>query len=291
MSAIKRTLGESLFDVFNAIFMIVFCFLCIYPFIYILNISISDGISSAKYGLHLIPKGITFYHYTKIFATPAIPQSFINSIVRTVLGTSLMVVFTIMGAYPMSKSYMPNRKFWTTFIVISMFFNGGLIPNYFLVKSLHLTDTVWSLILPGLINTFYLIVARNFIMTVPESLEEAAKIDGANEIRILISVVLPICKPIIATVALWAAVYHWNAWFDCMIYITDANKSVLQVVLFRIINSGSYDLVTGDFANKQTYPEVVKACTIIVTVLPIVMVYPFLQKYFIKGMLIGSVKG
>jgi putative aldouronate transport system permease protein len=202
-----------------------------------------------------------------------------------------MVTFTILGAYPLSKPYMPNRKFWTTFILISMFFNGGLIPNYFLVKYLHLTETVWSLILPGLINTFYLIVARNFIMTVPESLVEAAKIDGANEIKVLISIVLPICKPIIATVALWAAVYHWNAWFDCIIYITKPEKSVLQVVLFRIINSGSYDLVTGDFSNKQTYPEVVKACTIMVTVLPIVMVYPFLQKYFIKGMLIGSVKG
>jgi putative aldouronate transport system permease protein len=172
-----------------------------------------------------------------------------------------------------------------------MFFNGGLIPNYFLVKYLHLTETIWSLILPGLVNTFYLIVARNFIMTVPESLLEAAKIDGANEIRILASIVVPVCKPIIATVALWAAVYHWNAWFDCMIYITKPERSVLQVVLFRIINSGSYDLVTGDFSNKQTYPEVVKACTIMVTVIPIVMVYPFLQKYFIQGMLIGSVKG
>jgi len=287
----NRSLGETTFEVFNTVFMIIFSLLCIYPFVYILNISISEGSSAAEYGLHLIPKGVTLKYYKFIFSTDAIMMGFLNSVIRTFLGTTLMVMFTVMGAYPLSKKYMPNRRFWTTFILITMFFNGGLIPNYFLIKNLYLLDKIWALILPGLVNTFYLIVTRNFMMTIPDSLEESAKIDGANDLKILIHIILPVCKPILATIALWSAVWHWNSWFDSLIYISNPKLTVLQVILFRIINAGSSVVVTGSLTENMPYPDVIKSCTIIVTLLPIVAVYPFLQKYFIKGMLIGSVKG
>jgi len=288
----RMSKGEAVFEILNIIFMIMFSLLCLYPFIYILNISISEGISPAQYGLNILPKGVTLRFYKNVFATDAIYMGFLTSVFRTVAGTLLMVTFTILGAYPLSKKYMPSRKFWTSFILITMFFNGGLIPNYFLIRYLGLIDKIWSLILPGLINTFYLIVTRNFMMTIPEDLEESAKIDGANSIKILISIILPVCKPILATIALWSAVYHWNSWFDCLIYITNPKLAVLQVILYRIVNAGSNVVVTGSLSGDEApFPEVLKACTIIITILPIVVVYPFLQKYFIKGILVGSVKG
>jgi len=290
MYVCKKSPNEKLFDILNYTIIVVFSILCLYPFVYIFNISISEGSSAAKYGLHLIPQDITFRYYAKMFGTNVVLMGFINSVIRTVMGTALMLIFTILGAYPLSKKDFPNRQFWTTFILITMFFSGGLIPNYFLVKGIGLYNSIWALILPGLINTFYLIVARNFIMTIPDSLEESAKIDGANDIRILISIILPVCKPILATIALWAAVYHWNAWFDCLIYISNPNKTVLQVVLYSIVNAGSVQVLTGNLSDETPYTAVIKCCTIMITVIPIVVVYPFLQKYFITGMLIGSVK-
>lgn len=285
------SLSDKAFDVFNIAFMICLSIVCIYPFIYILNISISKGISAAQYGLHIIPKGVTLEYYAKILRNGAIVTGGINSVIRTVVGTFLMVVFAVMGAYPLSKKHMPNRMFWTGIVIFTMFFEGGLIPTYLLVKSIGLIDSRWALILPGLVNTFYMLVTRNFLMTIPDSLEESAKIDGANDIVILIKIILPVCKPILATIALWSAVWHWNAWFDCLIYITKQNLIVLQVVLFRVVSMGMSQTVSQSSFDDMPYPEITKACTIIITMLPIILVYPFVQKYFIKGILIGSVKG
>lgn len=287
----KKSIGEYTFDVFNVTFISIFLLLCLYPFIYIFNTSISSATSAAAYGLHILPKGPTFKYYLQVFKSDAIFIGIGNSVFRTVFGTSLMLLFTVMGAYPLSKKHFPNRRFWTTLVVITMFFDGGLIPNYFLVKSLHLTETRWAMILPGLVNTFYVLVMRNFMMTIPENLEESAKIDGANEIVILSRIILPVCKPVIATVALWAAVWHWNAWFDCLIYTTKSSLTVLQLVLYHVVNAGSDQIVTGSLLKDVPYPETIKSCTIMITILPIVMVYPFVQKYFIKGILLGSIKG
>ena len=270
--------------------MVIFAVVCIYPFLYILNLSLSANASVAQYGLNLWPKGgITFDNYLLVFRTKTITSGFINTFTRTAVGTVLMLIFTILGAYPLSKKYFPNRTFWTTFILITMFFNGGLIPNFFLIKTVGLYNKFGALIFPGLINTFYLIIMRNFMMTIPDSLEESAKIDGANDIRILISIVLQVCKPIIATVALWTAVWHWNSYFDSLIYISDEKKQVLQVILYRIINTGSNSDVAA-VTEELPFPEILRASTIMITILPIVLVYPFLQKYFMKGMLIGSIK-
>lgn len=287
----KNTLGENVFDVANLMFLTVFCALCIYPFLYIFNLSISEGLSGSQYGLHLLPKGITFKYYVKTVGSPAVYWGFFNSVFRTVVGTILTTVATVMAAYAISKKYFPNRNFWTTFILIPMFFGGGLIPTYFLIKSLGLIDNRWVLILPGLVSTYNIILMRTFIQNIPDSLEESAKIDGANEVIILFKIILPICKPILATIALWTAVGHWNAWFDSILYITSDKKVVLQVVLQQIVTMGTVRLATNAMSQNEPPPFTIIACTIMVTTLPILLVYPFLQKYFIKGIMIGSLKG
>ncbi|HOJ10878.1 MAG TPA: carbohydrate ABC transporter permease [Clostridiales bacterium] len=291
MSTVKRSSGEMVFDVANAICLIIFSLLCIYPFLYVFNISVSKGASSAQYGLNLLPKGFTLEYYKQLFRTDAILTGLKNSVLRTISGTFLAVLVTSCGAYPLSKKYLPNRKFWTTIILIPMFFGGGLIPTYLLIKSLRLIDTRWVLILPGLVSTYNLILIRNYMISLPESLEESAKIDGANDIIILFRIILPICKPILATVALWVAVGHWNAWFDSLLYITKKELVVLQVVLYQVLNWGSERTVTGTMDNYNPAQEIIKACTIMVTTIPIILTYPFLQKYFIGSIMVGSVKG
>lgn len=255
------------------------------------NISISEGASSAQYTFSILPKNPTLANYKFALGTSAIPTGFKNSIIRTVVGTALSVIMTACGAYPLSKKNLPNRNLWTTIILIPMFFGGGLIPSYLLMKSLNLINTRWALILPGLVSTYNLILVRNYMMSLPDSIEESAKIDGANDITVLFRIVLPISKPILATIALWVAVGHWNAWFDCLIYITKEELNVLQVVLYRVINMGSEQTVTGQFTGEYVYPDALKACVIMITTVPIILVYPFAQKYFIQGIMVGSLKG
>ena len=201
-----------------------------------------------------------------------------------------MLTFMAMGAYALSKKYLPHRGFYTYFIVFTMFFNGGLVPTYMLVKSLGMINTYWALLIPCLINTFSMLIIRNFFMSLPEELEESAKMDGANDIRILFSLVLPLSKPILATIALWSAVYHWNAWFDALLYTQDKSITVLQLFLRRMVidnDSTTMDQMLG----KQVTPDTIKAAIIMMTSLPILCVYPFLQKHFVKGILVGAVKG
>lgn len=291
MAKVKRTTGEVVFDSVNVFILVFFSILCIYPFLYVFNTSLSQGSSSIQYGLNIIPKGITLKYYRQLFSTDAIITGFANSVFRTVVGTVLAVSLTSCGAYALSKKYLPNRKFWMGVVLIPMFFSGGLIPSYLMLKSIHLINTRWVLVLPMMISTYNLILVRNYMMALPESLEESAKIDGANEIVVLFKIILPISKPILATIALWVAVAHWNAWFDCLIYITRKELIVLQVVLYQVINMGKERVVTGTVSNDDVYPEILKACTIMVTTIPIIIVYPFLQKYFIKGIMVGSVKG
>lgn len=291
MRIIRRSAGEIVFDNLNVLFFIIFTMLCIYPFLYMLNVSISSGVAAEKYGFNLLPKGVTLHYYAQMFKTGAVLRGFYNSIIRTVVGTVISVVLTTCGAYPISKKHLPNRNFWTTFILIPMFFGGGLIPTYLVIKSLHIMDTIWVLVLPGAVGTFNLILVRNFIMAIPPSLEESAKIDGANDIIILFRIILPLLKPILATIALWSAVGHWNAWFDALIYISSEKKMVLQVVLYHILTMGTQRLAVGNVSDNIPFPQITKACIIIITTVPIIMVYPFAQKYFIKGIMIGSLKG
>lgn len=285
----RKTTGDLVFDIFNIILMLLVCATMVYPFLYLFAMSFGN---SATMGLNLIPDEFDLSAYERVFRNEYIISGFGNTIVRTVLGTILTVFFSICTAYPLSKANLPNRGFWTGMIIFTMFFSGGLIPSYLLVKGLHLQNTVWSLVLPGLINTFNMIIMRNFFMSIPNSLEESAKIDGANDIKILFQIVVPISLPIIATVLLWSAVGHWNAWFDCMIYVSEPKKQVLQLILYRIVMEGNKEMMDNSINdNYFVSSDAIKAASIVVTTVPIMLVYPFVQKYFVKGVIVGSLKG
>jgi putative aldouronate transport system permease protein len=252
---------------------------------------------ATKGGLHLWPKDFTTDNYFKVFTNNFIWNGYKNTLIRTLIGTPLSLFVTALGAYPLAKKFFPHRTFWTLLIVFTMFFSGGLIPSYLLVKSLGLIDKYAVMIIPGLTSAFNIVIMRNFFMALPEEIEESCMIDGAGRWRIFLTIVLPLSTPILATVALWLAVGHWNAWFDVLLYITDERKFVLQIVLRRIIITGTQqmmDLTTaGTTFVEETLssPEGLKAASIYVATIPILCVYPFIQRYFVKGILIGSLKG
>ena len=291
---IKSTPGEKVFNVFNVLFMILFSAAALYPFLYLLARSFSVPEASFT-KITIVPQGFVWDNYMRVLRNSDIGTGFKNAILRTVLGTCINLAFSVLAAYPLSKKYFPHKNFWTRIIIFTMFFSGGMIPSYLLIKRLNLLNTMWAMILPGAINTYNMIIMRNFFMSLPDSLEEAARIDGANDFVVLCRIILPMSKPIIATIALWSMVGHWNAWFDCLIYITEPSKQVLQVVMRRIVLEGTAQMLnpnSSEFgANEIVNSENIKAATIMVATLPIVMVYPFLQKYFVKGIMVGSLKG
>ena len=287
---IKRTAGDHAFEIVNIFLLVIICISTLYPFLYLISMSFRSAQSSFL-NVSLIPDHPTLENYASILTADYILQSFLVTVLKTVVGTVLSLVAMVCTAYPLSKKYFPNRTLYTGLIVFTMFFSGGLIPTYLLIRSLHLYNTLWALILPGLISTYSMLIIRNFFMSIPEEIDESAKIDGANDIIILFKLILPLSKPILATVVLWQAVGPWNAWFDCLIYITDSGKQVLQVILQRIVNGGTQDLVQQTGVDMAGNPEPIKAAATIVISLLIIAFYPFLQKYFVKGIMVGSLKG
>lgn len=290
----KRLSRTTAFDIINYIFLAVVCLVILYPFLYLAKISFSSMDSYNIPSLSIIPDSFDLRSYGRVFRNEYVILGFKNTIIRTLLGTPLTLIATLLTAYPLSKKYFPNRVFWTGVFVFTMFFDGGLLPNYLLVRGLGLLDKVWALILPKLIVTYTMIIVRNYFMSLPDSLEESAKIDGANDFYILFKIIIPLSAPIIATVSLWTIVDNWNAWFDSLIYMRDVKKHVLQVVLRRIVleNSSQVMELVGTVSDEApTNPENIKAAVVMVTTIPIIVVYPFLQKYFVKGILVGSLKG
>lgn len=218
--------------------LILLCLITILPFMQVLTISISPASVINKYGQHIIPTAIDLSGYKKVFNTPLIWRSYGNTIIRTALGTGISMVLLVLGAYPLSKKYLPNRKLWTGLIIFTMYFQGGLVPLYIQVKALHLLNTIWALVLPPAVSAFNLIILRNFFNALPDEIEESAEMDGASSLQILCKIVLPLSKPVLATVSLWCMVYHWNEWFNCMIYMSDDRKFVLQYVLRQVLFQG-----------------------------------------------------
>lgn len=291
---IKAGIGSRIFDTFNYFCMVLLCIIMLYPFFYLIMLSLTAPQVPLTKG-YFIPPAMTLSNYKQVFSNYYIGYGFINTVMRTVFGTAASVLIMVMTAYPLSKKYFPNRRFWTAFVVFTMFFSGGMIPSYLINSQvLRLDNNFLVLILPGLINTYNMLIARNFFMGLPEELSESGRMDGANETRILFNIILPVSLPIIATLSLWVAVSHWNAWFDSMLYFDDPKRQVLQLVLRRIVLEGSPDLMNIGAANDElntVNPETIKAATTIIATIPIVMVYPFAQKYFVKGMVVGSLKG
>lgn len=286
------SLGDRVFGLVVSIVMLFTLVITLYPFLNILSLSFSGA--GASYGLGILPRNFSLKAYQMVATNPMIWVGYRNTIVRVALGTTLSLLITVPTAYAWSKRELPFRGFFTAIILFTMFFNGGMIPNYMLIRSYGMMNKVWALVLPRLIDTFALIVMRNFFSGVPQSLEESAFIDGAGSFTILLRIVVPISLPIVATVVMWNAVWHWNAWFDAMLYMQDANKKVLQIVLRNIVLEGTQQVIsTADLGNDRgvSNPDVVKAATVIFTTLPILCVYPFVQKYYVKGITVGAVKG
>lgn len=269
----------------------------LYPFVHLISVSFSTPTEAIRPGFHLYPRAISLEAYRKTFDSRQIWIGFGNTAFRTAAGTALSLLFMALTAYPLSKRDLPHRTFYTMVFLFTMFFQGGLIPTYLLVKQLGLLDSrlVFLVAPPFLISTFSMLIMRNFFASIPAELEDAARIDGAGDLRTLFSIVLPLSKPILATVGLWSAVGHWNSWFDGMLYIQDSSKMLLQTYLRRLVvenrDQDVQALMDQMIGVQDVIPETVKAAALIVTVVPIVALYPFLQKYFVQGVMIGSLKG
>jgi len=264
-----------------------------YPFAYLISVSISDPQLVMRGKIWLLPKKINFESYKYVFKYNGFWQAYYNTIWYTVVGTLIGLVMTLMTAYPLSRKNLKGRKPIMLYLIVTMYFSGGLIPGYLLMRSLNLIDTRWALVIPGAVVVWYLILARTFFEGIPESLTESAQIDGCSQIGIFIKIVLPLSKAIISVIALYFAVDKWNSYFAPLIYLNRDELYPVQVILQKIVISfQSNDIlesVRGD--QKAALGQGVRYAMIIITILPIVCFYPFIQKYFVKGVLIGSIKG
>jgi putative aldouronate transport system permease protein len=298
---IKKSTGDRIFDICNYTFMILLMIVTLYPFLNVLAVSFNQAQDSIKGGIYLLPRIWTLDNYAYIFREATIFHASFISVLRTVIGTVLTVFCSAMVAYTLTKQEYVLRKFVTIAFILTMYFNGGLIPTYLLMRDLDLIGSFWVYIWPGLIGVFNLIIIRSFIEGLPDSILESGKIDGAGEFRTFVSIVLPLTTPVLATVALFSGVYQWNQWFDVFLYnSSDIDLSTLQYELQKILqnsnttnSSGSISgMISGmNGAQSSVTPLSVRATMTIVASVPIIMVYPFLQKYFVKGMMVGGVKG
>lgn len=290
---IKASLGDRIYSSFNYIVVGLFSLLCIFPLFYVLSYSLTPYDQYLANPLRLIPTELTLAAYRELLTFPLIRTGFTSTIFITVVGTAINIFLLCVSAYPLSKKHLKGRNFVMGMILFTMFFNGGMIPGYYLIKNLRLINTYWALILPGAISAYNLILMRNFVSSIPASLEEAAIIDGANEITVLSRIIVPLSKPAIATFVLFHAVGHWNSYFNAILYITDRGKWPLMLIVREMVVDSGTDMIRQGAENIQNLPQpfTLKMAIIIVTILPIICVYPFLQKYFMKGLMLGSVKG
>ena len=290
---IDRTAGEKIFSVFNYLLMIVLMLITLYPFYYVVMASLSDPVKIVAHsGLIGFPIGFSLSAYESVFKYKALMYGYMNTIIYVVFGTFLNLVFTSLGAYVLSRQRFKLKKAFTVFMMFTMFFSGGIIPLFLLVKSMGILNTRLAIVLPGLISTFNLIVMRTNFASIPYSLEESAKIDGANDFVVLFKIILPLSKAVISVMILYYGVNHWNSWFNAMIFLDRRALYPLQLILREILIASSTDnlMTNTSGADKMAVGATIKYATIIIATVPILMIYPFLQKYFVKGMMIGAVK-
>ncbi len=301
-AVIKESPTDRIFLILNYVFLAIALICVLYPLLYIVSASISSPTYVNSGEMWLFPKGITFEGYQRVFENQSIWQGYGNTILYTVVGTLVNLLVTIPAAYALSRSDFVGRGFFMAMFLVTMFFSGGLIPTYLLVKNLGLVNTMWALILPGAASVWNIIVARTFFQsTIPKELQEAAHIDGCTNLRLFWKIVIPLSAPIIAVMALFYGVGHWNSYFNALVYLNDESKYPLQMVLRKILvlqemtGSGIGAATSGEAAmamNKRAESAaLLKYAVIIVSTLPIIAVYPFLQRYFVQGVMIGSVKG
>ncbi|MGO4695705.1 carbohydrate ABC transporter permease [Paenibacillus sp. 2TAB26] len=290
----RVSLGEHIFRVCNTLFLSVLMIATMYPILYVAFASFSEpALMMAHKGILWKPLGFSLETYEAVFSNPMILLGYRNTLFIVIVGVALNLLLTSFAAYALSRKTLQYRKQLTLFIVFTMFFSGGLIPFYLLVRGLGITDSLWALILPTAISAFNLIIMRTSFEAVPDALEESAKIDGANDFVILFRIFLPLCKPVLAVVGLYYGVSHWNSWFNAMIFLQDRSMYPLQLILREILIIGEASSMAEGASQDEIIilGETLKYATIMVATLPIFLVYPLLQKYFVKGALIGAIKG
>lgn len=288
---VSRT-GNKLFDIFIYAFLSALGFITLYPMFYILIVSISSAEYINAGAVKFIPKGINFDAYKIVFQNEKIWRAYLNTFIYTGLGTFINVLLTAMCAYPLSRRDFYGRKPITILITLTMFVSGGMIPLYLVIMKLHLINTMWAIVLPPAISTYNMIVMRTSFSGIPASLTESAYLDGANDIQIFASIILPLSKAIIATMTLFYAVAHWNSFFPAMLYLNDQSKYPVQVLMRDIVITGDMTSDTGDVGNSINIVATnYKYAVIIISMIPILLVYPLLQKHFTKGVMVGAVKG
>lgn len=293
-SRLYNSPAGKVFDIFNYVMLGILGILTVLPFLYIIGNSFATEAEITERSFFLIPKVFSFSAYEYIFSSSTIFRSIGVSIFITVAGTLVNLFFTLTMAYPLSRSDFWGRNVMMNMVIFSMLFGGGMIPTYLVIRGLGLLDSYWALMLPGAISAFNLIVVKNFFQQMPPGLEEAARIDGCSDLGVLWRIVLPLSKPVIATFALFYAVGHWNNFFSALLYISDSDKWPLQVMLRQIVLLSQAS--AGDMANMdpnfvQPPEQSIKMAVIVVGTIPILLVYPFLQKHFAKGVMLGSIKG
>lgn len=292
---IKKTMGERLFDGGNIAFMLFMMLVTLYPFLNVLAVSMSSYTEFLNHPMMFYPRSLDFSAYRLMFHNPLLLSSYKNTLFVAVVGTTVNMMLTLLTAYPLSKKYLRGNRVIMLMILFSMMFGGGMIPSYLLVKNLGLLNSLWALILPSALSAYNMILMKTFLETIPDSLEESARMDGASDLTVLLRIILPLSMPAMAAIALFYAVSNWNIFFSAVIYTSNRSKWTLQLLLREIIldsaqaaqnASGASSPESGEVVNTQN----IKTAAIIVTVLPILMVYPFLQKYFVKGIMLGAVK-
>lgn len=288
----EKGFGSRAFDIINIIILTLFLATILYPLVYVLAVSLSDKIYVLKNEVLLIPKGVNFDAYEKIFEQSLFAKSYLNTIIYAALSTAACILITILTAYPLSKKKLKGGSFLMMAIAFTMLFSGGLIPYYLLIKNMHMIDTVWVMFIPGAFSSYYIIITRTFFQGLPAGLEEAASIDGCSDLTILTKIVVPLSKPIVATISLFTIVGVWNNYFGPLIFLNTQEKFPLQLVLRSILITSEFGQVGKVEVGREAVVSIsLKYASIIVAILPMLLFYPFVQKYFVKGMMVGSLKG
>jgi putative aldouronate transport system permease protein len=292
MSRIQRPLGERLFDASVKIIMLGFAALIILPFMNLVAISVSDEFAIMRNEVTLFPVGFSLASYNKVIRTSSIMRAYTNTLFVASIGCFLSLIFSSLAAYPLAFTEFVGKKLYNAMILITLWFSGGMIPSFIVMSKLGLVDSLWSLIFTSLISAYNVLILRSFFAGIPISLVESARIDGANNFYILYRVIIPLSKAALATIALWVVVAHWNDYMMPLIYLRDFKKFTLQLVLRDIVlTSESSSLLEIMEGNRTALPEQLKNAVIVVAMIPVLCIYPFVQKYFVKGVMLGSVKG
>ena len=292
----KKTAADIIFVTCNTLFMLAFVIVTLYPVLNTLALSFNDGIDAVRGGIHLIPRKFTLQNYRTVFSKQNMITGAVVTVLRTILGTGFALASNALLAFIVSRKNFLFRSQLSLFWVITMYVNGGMIPVFLLYKNQHLTGTFWVYVVPGAVSAFNMLVLRTYMQGLPDSLEESAQLDGAGYFTIFVKIISPLCKPVYATVALFVAVYQWNSWFDAMLYNRMKSQyTTLQYELMKLLNSvmqqsGSADGAKNVASASAVTPITVRAAATIITMLPIVCLYPFLQRYFVAGLTIGGVK-